>query len=334
MTTAQKLDTPHFTLHTLHFTLHTLHFTPHYNPHCTLYITVHSTLDTLHTLDFTLYTPHYTLHTWHSSLYTVHFTLYTLHSTRYTHPVYTRHSTLYNLRRLWELLSNEFTYSLRSWHTHTQSVSHTQRMSEFTLCGCIRSCCNPLIWISARNHQLIDADCRIIFDDHRPNRQHDQVHTTRRFSVDGCMTCMIVIYFDLAFSSFWLVIWKLSAVHYRCLPCWLRQVTVILRGNAEVVVGVALTSKVFCISLTFLSFLFWSLIILYNTDIFRSLLSVSSSSHRHDPPFMNHNPSRIQFHPPSIPCPCSALQKDFSRQWCLACPTAQLISVIQLWLTC
>ena len=125
MTTAQKLDTPHFTLHTLHFTPHTLHFTPHYNPHCTLYITVHSTLDTLHTLDFTLYTPHYTLHTWHSSLYTVHFTLYTLHSTRYTHPLYTRHSTLYNLRRLWELLSNEFTYSLRSWHTHTECLTHT-----------------------------------------------------------------------------------------------------------------------------------------------------------------------------------------------------------------
>lgn len=139
-------------------------------------------------------------------------------------------------------------------------------MSEFTLCGCIRSCCNPLIWISARNHQLIDADCRIRFDDHRPNRQHDQVHTTRRFSVDGCLTCMIAIYFDLAFSSFWLVIWKFSAVHYCCLPCWLRHVTVILRVNAEVVVGVALTSKVFCISLTFLSFLFLSLIILIYSD--------------------------------------------------------------------
>ena len=327
-----RTETRHSTLYTPHVTLYTPHFTLHTPLQSTLYTVHHCTLYTWHSPHFRLYTLHSTLHTPHLTLLTLHCTLHTLHFT--LHPLHspftldTLHSTIYeDSENCW------VTNSPTAWEadTHTECLSHTQRMSEFTLCGCIRSCCNPLIWISARNHQLIDADCRIIFDDHRPNRQHDQVHTTRRFSVDGCMTCMIAIHFDLTFSSFWLVIWKLSAVHYRCLPCWLRQVTVILRGNAEVVVGVALTSKVFCISLTFLSFLFWSLIILYNTDIFRSLLSVSSSSHRHDPPFMNHNPSRIQFHPPSIPCPCSALQKDFSRQWCLACPTAQLISVIQLW---
>ena len=225
------------TLHTLHSTRYTLHST-HYTSHPTLY-NPHSTLDTLHTLDFTLYTPHYTLHTWHSTLYCT------------LHPL---HSTLYNLRRLWELLSNEFTYSLRSWHkhTHTQSVSHTHTAHVWVYFTWMHQIMLQSSDLNQRKKPPADwcwLSHKIWWS--QTNRQHDQVHTTRRFSVDGCMTCiMIAIYFDLAFSSFWLVIWKLSAVHYCCLPCWLRHATVILRVNAEVVVGVALTSKVFCISLT------------------------------------------------------------------------------------